>query len=142
VQKRKAFLDSTVIIFGLEIPRCNSALLLDLVLEEKLEAVTCEKVIKEVKLYFTRRRNRNYAFLIENLIRKNFYVIGREQVMEQMQKWKGKIKEKDLEQVASVKTLGIRYLIAYDRDFEELEEYITPKRFIKSLGIKFYETEY
>jgi predicted nucleic acid-binding protein len=126
----------------LEIPRCNSALLLDLVLEEKLEAVTCEKVIKEVKLYFTRRRNRNYAFLIENLIRKNFYVIGREQVMEQMQKWKGKIKEKDLEQVASVKTLGIRYLIAYDRDFEELEEYITPKRFIKSLGIKFYETEY
>ncbi len=100
------------------------------------------KVIREVRLYFTRRRDRNYAFLIENLIRKNFHAISKDQITDKSEEWRGKIKEKDLEQLASVKTHGIRYLIAYDRDFEGFEEYITPREFIKSLKLKYHETEY
>jgi len=53
-----------------------------------------------------------------------------------MLKYKKLIKAKDLEQVATVKKLGIKYLLSYDRDFEPFEEYITPKEFIKELGVK------
>jgi len=142
VQRKRVFLDSSVIIFGLEVQDCNSALILDLVLERKIEAVTCEKVVKEVRHYFSRRRNRNYAFLIENLVKKNFYVIERRQILENINEWKGRVKEKDLEQVASLKKLGIKTLVAYDRDFEGLEEYTTPKQFLRSLNLKFYGREY
>lgn len=142
MQRKRVFLDSSVIIFGLEVQDCNSALILDLVLQQKIEAVTCEKVVKEVRRYFSRRRNRNYAFLIENLVKKNFYVIERGEILEDMNEWRGKVKEKDLEQVASLKKFGIKSLVAYDRDFEGLEEYITPKQFIRSLNLKFYGSEY
>lgn len=40
-----------------------------------------------------------------------------------MSKYKDKIKDKDLEQIAVTKKLGIKYLIAYDRDFKDLEEH-------------------
>jgi len=53
-----------------------------------------------------------------------------------MLKYKKLIKAKDLEQVAAVKKLGIKHLLSYDRDFEPFEEYITPKEFIKELGVK------
>jgi predicted nucleic acid-binding protein len=53
-----------------------------------------------------------------------------------MAKYKKLIKDKDLEQLAVVKKLGIKYLVAYDRDFKDFEEYIIPKAFIVKMGIK------
>ncbi len=57
-------------------------------------------------------------------------------IKKEMVKYKKLIKGKDLEQLATVKKLGIKFLLAYDRDFENFEEYITPKSFIKEMGIK------
>jgi predicted nucleic acid-binding protein len=59
-----------------------------------------------------------------------------------MAKYKKLIKDKDLEQLAVVKKLGIKFLVAYDRDFENFEEYITPNAFIKELGIKSASSDY
>ena len=55
---------------------------------------------------------------------------------------KGKIKEKDVENVAAVRHENLEFLVAYDRDYEGIREYITPKGFIKRQGIRGYETEY
>ena len=55
---------------------------------------------------------------------------------------KGRIKDKDLEQLAVVKKYGIKYLIAYDRDFENFEEYVTPKKFLQIVGEKYFETDF
>lgn len=49
--------------------------------------------------------------------------------------------EKDLEHLAIAKALNLP-IIAYDRDFEGIEGYVTPKRFLETLGIAKYETEY
>ncbi|MBI5212693.1 MAG: hypothetical protein HY957_04895 [Nitrospirae bacterium] len=57
-------------------------------------------------------------------------------VKKEMAKYKNQIKDKDLEQLAVVKKLGIKFLIAYDKDFEGFEEYITPKAFIEQSGLK------
>jgi predicted nucleic acid-binding protein len=59
-----------------------------------------------------------------------------------MAKYKQLIKDKDLEQLATVKKLGIKYLLSYDRDFEDFDEYITPKAFIKEMGFKAAMSEY
>jgi hypothetical protein len=69
-------------------------------------------------------------------------VIPSSQLQKVMTRYKGRIKEKDLEQLAVVKKLGLRFLIAYDRDFEPFEEYVTPKKFLKSLDLETAEEEF
>ena len=59
-----------------------------------------------------------------------------------MEKLKGQIKEKDLEQIAVVRKLSITHLVAYDRDFKEFKEYTTPKEFIELMGINASDTDY
>lgn len=62
----------------------------------------------------------------------------------EMKELRGKIKEKDLENIAAIKHDNLRYLVAYDEDYEEagVEEYITPKEFIKLFELEPYEKEY
>lgn len=88
------------------------------------------------------RRNPEYSFLITSLLLKNFGVVYRNEIKSKMQKWRGKIKEKDLEHIATVKMLKLEYLVAYDRDFENFEEYYTPKQFLDKIGVKSMPTEY
>jgi predicted nucleic acid-binding protein len=138
----RAFLDSSVIIIGFAIEKSNSAKILDLLFENKINAFVSEKVLEEVKSYFRRKRSRDYAYLIELLLRKNCKVVYNYEVQEIMAALKGKIKEKDLEQLAAVRKFNLRHLVGYDRDFENFDEYITPKQFIQKLNLKAYETEY
>ena len=138
----QAFLDSSCIILGLEFRGSNSARILDLVLEGKIEAFVSERVITEVREYFRRRRSRHYAFLVESLIRKNSIVLYRNELLEEMEKWKGRIKKKDLEQIAAVKKLGLEHLVGYDRDFKTFPEYKTPRQFILLIKPAPARTEY
>lgn len=39
------------------------------------------------------------------------------------------VNEKDLEQVVAVREFGTKYLVSYDKHFESIEEYRTPKQF-------------
>lgn len=59
-----------------------------------------------------------------------------------MERWEGQIKEKDLEQLAVVKKLGIKFLVSYDRDFSPFKEYLTPKEFLKQMDLKPNQTEF
>lgn len=38
--------------------------------------------------------------------------------------------------------VSLDFLLSYDRDFENFDEYITPKAFIKELGLKTAASEY
>lgn len=59
-----------------------------------------------------------------------------------MKEYKGKIKDKDLEQISAVKYLGLKYLVSLDRDFKEFEEYTSPQQFINLMGLRTYKTGY
>jgi len=59
-------------------------------------------------------------------------VIPSSYVQEEIHRYQDKIKDKDLEQLAVVKKLGLKYLISYDRDLELFEEYKTPRKFIEA----------
>lgn len=138
----RAFLDSSAIIFAFDFEESNSAIILDLILDKKIEAITCEKVLIEVRNYFSNRRNKKFSFLIETILRKNFKTAKQEEILLNLNNWKNQIKEKDLEQLTAVKILGIKKLIAFDRDYKPFPEYVTPKKFVEELGLKAKQTEY
>jgi len=49
--------------------------------------------------------------------------------------------KKRIEHLATARASGID-IIAYDRDFDGLKEYFTPKEFLVSMNLKSYDTVY
>ncbi len=142
MQNMEAYLDSSTFIFALEISDSNSAKILEALIDKRFNGYITQKVLDEVRTYLISRRNRQYVFLIETLIRKNTIFIRDDEIQDYIVKWGGKIKEKDLIHISAVKKLGLKYLVALDRDFEDFLEYTKPKEFIKLLGEKAVPTEY
>jgi len=138
----RVFIDTNVFIYAFEYPESNSAKVLRLLSERKIEAVISEQVVKEVIKYFEKYHSLKLARLFRRYLLGSCILIQRNAVLDTIQEYANQIKEKDLEQIAITKKLGIRYLIAYDRDFENFTEYITPKNFIKTMKIKEANSEY
>lgn len=140
--KLKVFIDTNVFIYGFEYGQSNSAKIIELINNRKLRAIISTQVIKEVVRYFEKYHNPELASLFRKYLLQTCIVVSRERVINKMEEYKGKIKEKDLEQLAVAKKLMLKFLISYDRDFKPFKEYITPKQFIKLLGLKEYKTEF
>ncbi len=134
--KLRVFIDTNVFIYAFEFPESNSQKIIDLLNNSQIEAVISECVLKEVQLYFKKYHNKNLASSFRNYLLRTCNIVFSADVKKEMTQYKKLIKDKDLEQLAVVRNLGIKFLIAYDKDFENFEEYITPKAFIKQMGIK------
>lgn len=139
--KRKAFIDSSVLIRGLLFEETNSALIIKLVSKNVLTGVINRKVAYEVLNVLKGLKDKDFASLSFSFIHSTFEIIPPEQYAEEMEKLRGTIKEKDLEHLAAARSAGIA-IIAYDRDFDGLKEYFTPKEFLKSMKMKTYDTMY
>ena len=140
--KFKVFLDSTVFIYSFERPNSNSRKIVGLLNENKITAVTSTRVIKEVTKYFENFYDLKLARKFRKYIINSSIVIPENLVKDFMLKLKGTIKEKDLEQLAVVRKYHIKYLIAYNRDFKNIEEYKTPKEFVEIFGLKAADSEF
>jgi len=140
--KPRIFLDTPVFIYGHEYPDSNSAVVIDLVNRNEVEAVISEQVVKEVVRYFEKFYDIETARLFRRYLFEACLVIPRQEVLEEMEKYREKIKEKDLEQLTVAKKLGIKHLISVDRDFNPFEEYSTPQQFLALLGKKSKDTNY
>ena len=137
----RVFVDSSVFIYGLEFEESNSAIIYNEIADGAVKAVINEKIIEEVVRYFRRRKGRHFAYLIESQLRRVSEVEQRQDYAGEIEKWKGKIKEKDLEHLATAKEFELK-IIAYDADFLPFEEYYTPKQFVEELGKKSYGIEW
>lgn len=140
--RKRVYVDSSAIIIGIEQPSSNSALVLELIAGKQLEAFTSEKTLREVGYFFARHRTQRQAYFVQQLIRREFSVIPFNRIEKDLRKWRGKIKEKDLEHLAAVKALALPRIVAFDRDFKAFKEYRTPKKYLEELGLKARETEY
>jgi len=130
-------------IYAFEFPGSNSKKIVDLLNQNKFEAIISERVIKEVTTYFQKYYSKDLASGFRNYLLLSCTVIPASYVQEEMSRYRGKIKEKDLEQLAVVKKLGFKkYLLSYDRDFETFEEYRTPKEFIQILNLEALKEEF
>jgi len=138
----RVFLDSSVIIFGLERPGSNSGMILDALVAGELEVIINEKVIREVKKYMRNRKGRQAGFLVESLLRRQAFVADEHQFLELFEPLMNEIKRKDVEHLATARGMGIEIIVAYDRDFENIEEYHTPREFIHLLDKETSDSEY
>ncbi|HDZ00130.1 MAG TPA: PIN domain-containing protein [Nitrospirae bacterium] len=134
--KPRVFLDTNIFIYAFEFSESNSNKIIGLLNKNQIEAVISERVLKEVHTYFKKFYNKDLAAFFRYYLLRTCIVVLSTSIKKEMIKYKKLIKDKDLEQLATVKKMGIKFLVAYDRDFEKFEEYITPKAFIKQLGIK------
>ncbi|MDI6885792.1 MAG: PIN domain-containing protein [archaeon] len=137
----RVFVDSSVFIYGLEFEESNSAIIYNEIVNGTVKAVINEKVIEEVVRYFSRRKGRHFAYLIESQLRRICEVKQRKDYADEIEKWRGKIKEKDSEHLAIAKKFELK-IVAYDADFMPFEEYYTPKQFVEGLGKRPYDVEW
>ncbi|TRZ89870.1 MAG: putative toxin-antitoxin system toxin component, PIN family [Methanosarcinales archaeon] len=140
--KYRVFLDTNVFIYSYEFQDSNSGKIIELLNDEHIEAVISERVVKEVYRYFRKYHGKDLADTFRKYLYESCRIVLARDVKDAMNRYRGQIKEKDLEQLAVVREFGIKYLIALDRDFDGKEEYRTPKEFVKLLCGKTKESEY
>ena len=141
---KRAYLDSMVFIFG-RLEECNSRFVLFLAQLGEFEVVTSELVIEEVERFFRDNFSRQAGYVARRFVEEfSARIVRRDEINTEINTLKGKIKAKDLENLATVKHENLAYLVAYDKDYEEakIEEYITPKEFVKIFKLKPYKMEY
>ncbi len=140
--KLRVFLDTNIFIYAYEFHESNSNKIIDLLNKGQIEAVISERVLKEVMTYFKKFYDKDIAATFRDYLLRTCSIVFSGDIRNEMRLYKNQIKDKDLEQLASVKRLGIKFLVAYDRDFGKFEEYIIPKAFIKQLGLKPSPSDY
>ncbi|ODS31324.1 MAG: PIN domain protein [Candidatus Scalindua rubra] len=138
----RVFLDTNVFIYAYEFHKSNSNKIIDLLNKGQIEAVISERVLKEVMAYFKKFYDKDMAATFRDYLLRTCTVVFSTDLKKEIKLYKNQIKDKDLEQLATVKKLGIKFLVSYDRDFENFEEYIIPKTFIKQLGLNPGKPEY
>lgn len=133
-----------IFIFG-RLEECNSRLVLFLAQLGEFEVVTSELVIEEVERFFRENFGRQAGYISRRFAEElSTRIVKRDEMKREMDALKGKIKTKDLENLAAVRHENLEYLVAYDEDYEtaKIEEYITPKEFVKLFRLRPYDKEY
>jgi len=141
---KRAYLDSMVFIFG-RLEECNSRLVLFLAQLGEFQMVTSELVLEEVERFFRDNFSRQAGYVARRFVEElSSRIVRRDEIKTELKALKGKIKAKDLENLAAVKHENLEHLVAYDKDYEEAEvkEYVTPKEFVKLFKLKPYKMEY
>lgn len=112
-----------------------------MVSRKELTGVINRKVAYEVLDVLKQIKDKDFASSSFSFAHSAFEIIPEEQYSEEMEKLRGTIKEKDLEHLATACCLGIA-IIAYDKDFNGKKNYFTPKKFLESMDLKTFNTEY
>lgn len=140
--KPRVLLDTNVFVYAYERPASNARRIVDLLNAERFEAVVTERVVQEVVAYFRRHHGKDVASRFRDYLFAVCTVVWRAELEEAMEAFRGQVKEKDLEQIATVRALGLRHLVSLDRDFEPFPEYATPRTFLRGLGEATEESEF
>ena len=138
----RAFLDASVLIFAIERPASNSAVVVELALAGRLQAVVDEEVLAEIARFFRKRRGRSFAWLYAEQVRRVARVVTRDECRADFDALGGQLKQSDRLHLAASRTTGTRHLIAYDEDFQPFKEYMTPRQAVRRLGRAPKETEW
>jgi len=134
--KIRALLDTNIFIYAYEIPESNSRLIINALNRNSFEAIITESTLKEVYRYFKKHYSKRLADTFRIYLFAVCKMIFSYQLDKHSAKYANLINEKDLEQVTAVKQFGLKYLVSYDKHFEGLEEYITPRQFVELLGLR------
>ena len=131
----KVYIDSSTVIYAFEFKKSNSRRILDLIIHGDIEAYINQKVINEVKKFFMRNHGESVWIAVKTILSRHFELIP--EASYSAEKYRGMIKDKDLEHLAAFRDLKLDLIIAYDRDFKDISGYVTPKNFLIRIKKKF-----
>src|SRR4030066_2199831 len=109
----RVFLDTNVFIYAFEFSESNSNKIICLLNEGLIEVIISERVLKEVQAYFKKFYDKDLAGFYRDYLLRTCTVVFSADVKKEMVKHRKLIKDKDLEQLAVVKKVGIKLLVAY-----------------------------
>lgn len=146
----RVFLDTNVFIYGEHIKKSNSRIIVDLAETGEIEVVTSDALITEVRSAFEglhdRQTGLNEAYFLRSL--PNKVEVSPREIKEQLEEYKDiPMKEFDaLHFVASV-IAKVDFLITNDEDFfipevQDKVKVVTAKKFVESIGLESFETDY
>ncbi|MBM4249970.1 MAG: type II toxin-antitoxin system VapC family toxin [Euryarchaeota archaeon] len=138
----RVFLDSNVFIYAFEDGDSNSRIIIDMLTAGEIEAVVSERVIREVMNYFRTVYGRDHSAFYRDYLLQSCAVVYSRDLRRTMASLRGAVKDKDLEQLAAARALSLRYLVSLDRHFEGFGEYITPRDFVGTLGLRPRQSDY
>ncbi|MEM2918162.1 MAG: PIN domain-containing protein [Candidatus Altiarchaeota archaeon] len=92
----RVFLDSNVFIWGYSRPTSNSAKILELMNEGKITVIVSEKVLEELRTYFITYYNKDVWSSVFTHLSSLVRIVFREDIKNEVRKWKGKIKKEML----------------------------------------------
>lgn len=105
----RAYIDSMVFIFGV-LEECNSRLVLFLAQIGEFEVVVSELVVGEVEHCFRENFSREAGFLARRFVEAlSAKIVAKQDILTEMEAYRGRIKEKDLENLAAVKHERIKF---------------------------------
>ena len=110
----------------------------------EFKAATSELVVQEVERFFRREVSREAGYLAVRFVESLTQIVPREQLATEMTQFKGRIKDRDLENLAVVKHESLKHLVSYDDDYRKarVREYITPRSFVRLFDLDPYRSEY
>jgi predicted nucleic acid-binding protein len=139
--KLRALLDTNIFIYAFETPKSNSSLIINALNQNQFEAIITESTFKEVYQYFKKHYSKKLADQFRIYLFTTCKIVFKHQLNQHATKYVNQINRKDLEQLTATRELGIKYLVSYDKHFQDIKEYKTPKQFAKILGIQTYPTD-
>ncbi len=102
-----------------------------------------ELVLEETSIVLERTYGPRVVFPARSFLMRLCTLIPRASLLrDEMEKARGLVPEKDLEVLAAVRVFNADCLVAYDRHFERLREYRTPKKTVEEFGVKPYPSQY
>jgi len=140
--KLRALLDTNVFIYAFETPKSNSYLIINALNQNRFEAIITESTFKEVYRHFKKQYTKKLADQYRIYLFTTCKIVFNHQLEEYFPKYANLINDKDLEQLAATRELGIKYLVSYDKHFQGIEEHKTPKQFAIILGLKVHPTDF
>jgi predicted nucleic acid-binding protein len=140
--KIRVLLNTNVFIYAFEIPQSNSRLVVDALNRGLFEAVITESVFKEAYRYFRKYYSKKVADDFRVYLSTTCSVVFSYQLCGCSAKYAQLINREDLEPLVAVREFGIKYLVSYDKHFEGVEEYRTPRQFVELLGLRARRMDY
>jgi len=138
----RALLDTNIFIYAFEIPKSNSNRIINALNQNQFEAIITESTFKEVYQHFKKQYTKKMADQYRIYLFTTCKIIFTHQLKEFFHRYTNLINDKDLEQLVATRELGIKYLVSFDKHFQDIEEYKTPKQFATILRLRVHPTDY
>lgn len=138
----RVFLDASVFIWAVERPSSNSSRIVKLGFSGRIEVVVDDAVLAEVSRFFRAHRDRSFAWLYTEQIRRVAKVLTHTDCEIELAKVMGVLKSNDRFHLAATRAAKARFLVAFDEDFSRFREYRTPRQAARHLGLRVSPTEW